>query len=75
MRPERPPPPCSPAPPGAHPSVALARARRILADLGLTRLHKTVIHRNTPGKNALLRRVYHLVAIRPVTFRPGVDPS
>lgn len=40
--------------------------KRTLKALGLTRLHKTVIHKNTPAVNGLLRSVKHLVDIRPV---------
>lgn len=40
--------------------------KRTLRALGLTRLHKVVIHKNTPAVNGLLRSVKHLVDIRPV---------
>lgn len=40
--------------------------KRTLKALGLTRLHKVVIHKNTPAVNGLLRSVKHLIDIRPV---------
>lgn len=45
--------------------------KRTLKALGLTKLHKVVIHKNTPAVNGLLRTVKHLIDIRPVDV---VDP-
>lgn len=40
--------------------------KRTLKALGLTKLHKTVIHKNTPSVNGQLNAVKHLVSIKPI---------
>ena len=40
--------------------------KRTLKALGLTKLHKTVIHKNSPSVNGQLNAVKHLVSIKPV---------
>ncbi|EDO33003.1 predicted protein, partial [Nematostella vectensis] len=40
--------------------------KRTLKVLGLTKLHKTVVHKNTPAVNGLLRSVKHLVDVTPI---------
>ena len=39
----------------------LPRQRRTLAALGLTRLHQTVRHPDTPSIRGMIDRVHHLV--------------
>ena len=40
--------------------------KRTLKALGLTKLHKTVIHKNSPSVNGQLNAVKHLISIKPV---------
>lgn len=40
--------------------------RKTLEALGLTRLQKTVRHRETPAITGMVRQVQHLVAVRQV---------
>ena len=40
--------------------------KRTLKALGLTKLHKTVIHKNSPSVNGQLNAVKHLITIKPV---------
>ena len=40
--------------------------KRTLKALGLTKLHKTVIHKNTPSVNGQLNAIKHLISIKPV---------
>ena len=40
--------------------------KRTLRVLGLTKLHKVVIHKNIPAVNGLLRSVKHLIDVKPV---------
>lgn len=49
--------------------------KRTLKALGLTKLHKVVIHKNTPAVNGLLRSVKHLIDIRPVNVVDPYKPS
>jgi large subunit ribosomal protein L30 len=46
--------------------------KRTLKALGLTRLHKVVIHKNIPAVNGLLRSVKHLIDVKPVRL---VEPE
>lgn len=49
--------------------------RRTLDALGLTKLHQTIVHKNTPSINGMLRSVKDLVAVRPVVVRSDVAQS
>ena len=52
--------------------------KRTLKALGLTKLHKTVIHKNTATVNGLLNSVKHLIDVKPITIVPqenSRDPS
>ncbi len=40
--------------------------RKTLEALGLTRLHKTVRHRETPALGGMVRQVNHLVSVRQI---------
>ena len=40
--------------------------RQTLKTLGLTRMHKTVRHRETPAIAGMVRQVSHLVAVRQI---------
>ena len=40
--------------------------KRTLKALGLTKLHKTVIHKNSPSVNGQLNAVKHLISIKPL---------
>ena len=40
--------------------------KRTLKALGLTKLHKTIIHKNSPSVNGQLNAVKHLITIKPV---------
>ena len=42
--------------------------KRTLKALGLTKLNQTVIHKNIPAVNGILRSVKHLIDVRPVKF-------
>ena len=44
--------------------------KRTLKALGLTKLHKTVIHKNTATVNGLLNSVKHLIDVKPVIILP-----
>lgn len=49
--------------------------KRTLEALGLTKLHKMVIHKNTPSVNGMLSSVKELIQIKPVVFRTDVENS
>ena len=38
--------------------------RKVLIGLGLTKMHKTVIRKNTPEIWGMIRKVSHLVAVK-----------
>ena len=40
--------------------------RRIIRSLGLTRLHQSVVHGDTPTIRGMVRKVTHLVKVEPV---------
>ena len=42
------------------------RQKRTLKALGLTKMHKTVVHKNTPSVNGMLASVSELINIRPI---------
>ena len=43
--------------------------KRTLKALGLTKLHKTVVHKNTPSVNGQLNSVKHLISITPIYMK------
>lgn len=43
--------------------------KRTLKALGLTKLQKTVVHKNTPSVNGQLNSVKHLVSITPINIK------
>eukprot|EP00048_Salpingoeca_helianthica_P011559 m.166235 g.166235 ORF g.166235 m.166235 type:complete len:107 (-) comp15239_c4_seq1:65-385(-) len=45
-----------------------ATVKKTLEALGLTRMHKTTIHKNTPTVNGMLRTVIECVDVQPVKF-------
>lgn len=49
--------------------------KRTLKALKLTKLHKTVIHKNTPSMNGHLASVKELIKIEPVVLRMDVANS
>ena len=49
--------------------------KRTLKALGLTKLHKTVIHKNTATVNGLLKSVKHLIDVKPVTVFTDSKPK
>ena len=49
--------------------------KQTLDALGLKKLRKTVIHKNTPSVNGLLGKVKDMVEIKPVIFRNDLENS
>ena len=49
--------------------------KRTLEALGLTKLHKTVIHKNAPSVNGMLASVKELIKVQPVVFRMDIEKS
>ena len=49
--------------------------KRTLDALGLTKMHKTIYHKNTPSVNGLIRAVKHLVEVKPLTIRTDIRNS
>ena len=49
--------------------------KRTLKALHLTKMHKTVIHKNTPSVNGMLASVKELIKVQPVVFRTDVEHS
>ena len=49
--------------------------KRTLKVLKLTKMHKTVIHKNTPTINGQLLSVKELVLVRPLVVRTDMDNS
>ena len=43
--------------------------------LHLTKMHKTVIHKNTPSVNSMLASVKELIRVQPVVFRTDIENS
>lgn len=43
------------------------RHRQTLKTLGLTKMHKTVRHKDTPSIRGMVRQVSYLVEVRPVS--------
>ena len=49
--------------------------KRTLEALGLTKLHKTMIHKNIPSVNGMLLSVKELITVRPVVLRTDMENS
>jgi large subunit ribosomal protein L30 len=49
--------------------------KRTLKALGLTKLHKTVIHKNSPSVNGQLNAVKHLISIKPIEVVLNTDAT
>lgn len=49
--------------------------KRTLKALRLTKLHKTVIHKNSPSVNGQLNAVKHLISIKPIKVVLNPDSS
>lgn len=49
--------------------------KRTLEALGLKKLHRTRIHKNTPSVNGMLASVKELIKVRPVVFRTDLENS
>ena len=49
--------------------------KRTLEALGLTKLHKTMIHKNIPSVNGMLASVKELIKVQPVVLRTDVENS
>ena len=49
--------------------------KRTLEALDLTKLHKTIIHKNTPSVNAMLMSVKELIKVQPIVFRTDLENS
>lgn len=49
--------------------------KRTLKALKLTKMHKTVIHKNTPSMNGQLASVKELIKVEPVVIRTDLDKS
>ena len=49
--------------------------KRTLEALGLTKLHKTMIHKNIPSVNGMLLSVKELIKVRPVVPRTDIENS
>ena len=41
----------------------------------MTKMHKTVLHKNTPSVNGMLASVKELIKVQPVVFRTDVENS
>lgn len=49
--------------------------KRTLKALKLTKMHKTVIHKNTPSMNGHLASVKELIKVQPVFVRTDIEKS
>ena len=49
--------------------------KKTLIALKLTKMHKTVIHKNTPTMNSQLTSVKHLIKVQPVMLRTDLENS
>ena len=49
--------------------------KKTLEILKLTKMHKTVIHKNTPSVNGMLASVKELIKVQPVVFRTDIENS
>ena len=49
--------------------------KKTLEILKLTKMHKTVIHKNTPLVNGMLASIKELIKVQPVVFRTDIENS
>ena len=49
--------------------------KKTLEILKLTKMHKTVIHKNTPSVNGMLVSIKELIKVQPVVFRTDIENS
>ena len=49
--------------------------KKTLEILKLTKMHKTVIHKNTPSVNGMLASVKELIRVQPIVFRTDIENS
>ena len=49
--------------------------KKTLEILKLTKMHKTMIHKNTPSVNGMLASVKELIKVQPVVFRTDTENS
>ena len=49
--------------------------KRTLEALGLVKMHKAIIHKNSPSVTGMLASVKDLIHVRPVVFRTDVENS
>ena len=49
--------------------------KNTLKALHLTKMHKTVVHKNTPSVNGMLASVKELIKVQPVVFRTDLENS
>ena len=49
--------------------------KKTLEILKLTKMHKTVLHKNTPSVNGMLVSVKELIKVQPVVFRTDMENS
>lgn len=49
--------------------------KRTLQALGLTKMHKPIIHKNTASVNAMLASVKELIKVEPIYFRTDLQNS
>ena len=49
--------------------------KRTLQALGLTKIHKTMIHKNSPSVTGMLSSVKELIRVRPIEFRSDLENS
>ena len=50
-------------------------AEKTLEILKLTKMHKTVIHKNTPSVNGMLASIKELIKVQPIVFRTDIENS
>ena len=49
--------------------------KKTLEILKLTKMHKTMIHKNTPSVNGMLASIKELIKVQPVVFRTDIENS
>ncbi len=47
--------------------------RRVVAGLGLTRLHRSVVRKDTPEIRGMVRKIGHLLRVEPVGEQGGTQ--
>ncbi len=49
--------------------------KRTIQALGFTKLHQTIVHKNTPSINGMLASLKELIKVQPVVFRTDFENS